>query len=960
MTVEPVVELPTEPGSGPAVGPVPCGPYRYGAHFVDRTTGLRFEAHHPVLRPDRWAAYLDGAAREYARFGLAGLVDRETLTAAEDVSLFFVGLDPEGRVVAGVRCHGPLDDVDASQALVEMASSREADELRDTVRSTVPHGVVEIKGAWREGNRDEAHLVAATLGRCAVHALHWVGAEVALGAVAERLKPTSRVTGAEMIGTESAAYPSDEYRTILMGWHRATGRPVARPDQRVLLREEGEQLLAGPRPGPDGSWRPIALDARRRADRQLLFNLRADPAVVVLDVVDRQRQELRRLLPAPTADLLDQPPRHVYYPWRQTVVGMAGPDVFSVLRLDRNRNKITAAEQARLRSLRIGIVGLSAGHSIAATLVLGGLCGELRLADFDEVELTNLNRIPASVLDVGCNKAVLAARRVAEIDPYLPVRVVPDGVDEDNLEDFVAGLDVLVEECDSIDMKLLVREVARRHQVPVIMETSDRGLLDVERFDLEPTRPILHDLLPGVTAGMLAELPLPLKVPYVLDIVDASQSSARGAASMAELGRTLSTWPQLAGDITLGGATVAAAVRRLGLGEPLPSGRVRIDLDALVASLEPPPPKPTRAPVDLPPAATVPTTSDPLVVMAHAATLAPSGGNAQPWRLKTGPRQLTIELDRQRTSTMDVRSRGSYVAIGAAVFNARTAAAAVGRLGPVALFPADAGPDAVASLVLGDGTDAELAAFYPDVLRREANRRRGVPEPLDLSLAAQLADAVAAEGGHLRLVTDHHQLTECSDILGDSERIRFLTAHLHREMIGELRWPGDDVRTGIDLRTLELSPPEVAVLGVARRGDVMDLLRDWDAGQALGDNARGAVRASSALAVVTVPNASPTAYVQGGAAVERLWITAQQAELGVQPVSPVFVFAVQDADFDTLGGERWGDDLRTLSQRFRRTLALAPTDAIALVLRLSHVPPASVRSQRLPLDEVLTRVPPVG
>ena len=89
-------------------------------------------------------------------------------------------------------------------------------------------------------------------------------------------------------------------------------------------------------------------------------------------------------------------------------------------------------------------------------------------------------------------------------------------------------------------------------------------------------------------------------------------------------------------------------------------------------------------------------------------------------------------------------------------------------------------------------------------------------------------------------------------------------------------------------------------------------------------------------------------------------MTAQRAELGVQPVSPVFVFAVQDTDFDTLGGERWGDELRSLSERFRRTLGLVPTDAIALVLRLSHVPPASVRSQRLPLDEVLTRVPPVG
>ena len=39
-----------------------------------------------------------------------------------------------------------------------------------------------------------------------------------------------------------------------------------------------------------------------------------------------------------------------------------------------------------------------------------------RLADFDRVELSNLNRIPATVFDLGINKAVATARRIAELD----------------------------------------------------------------------------------------------------------------------------------------------------------------------------------------------------------------------------------------------------------------------------------------------------------------------------------------------------------------------------------------------------------------------------------------------------------------------------------------------------------------------------------------------------------------
>jgi len=98
------------------------------------------------------------------------------------------------------------------------------------------------------------------------------------------------------------------------------------------------------------------------------------------------------------------------------VVRLLAPRAFSTLRLDRNRNKLTRAEQARQRTLRIGVVGVSAGHMIAHVLAMEGLAGEIRLADFDTIELSNLNRIPASVLDLGVNKAVVAARRIAEID----------------------------------------------------------------------------------------------------------------------------------------------------------------------------------------------------------------------------------------------------------------------------------------------------------------------------------------------------------------------------------------------------------------------------------------------------------------------------------------------------------------------------------------------------------------
>ncbi len=104
-------------------------------------------------------------------------------------------------------------------------------------------------------------------------------------------------------------------------------------------------------------------------------------------------------------------------------------------------------------------------------------------------------------------------------------------------------------------------------------------MLDVERFDLEPERPVFHGLLDGLHSSDLAGLTTAQKAPYVLRILGPGDISSRGAASLIEVGETITGWPQLGSEVTLGAATAAAAVRRIGLTGDLPSGRVRFDVD---------------------------------------------------------------------------------------------------------------------------------------------------------------------------------------------------------------------------------------------------------------------------------------------------------------------------------------------------------------------------------------------
>jgi len=47
------------------------------------------------------------------------------------------------------------------------------------------------------------------------------------------------------------------------------------------------------------------------------------------------------------------------------------------------------------------------------------------------------------------------------------VTTFTEGITTDNLARFIDGLDLIIEECDSLDIKFLVREMAREHAIPV-------------------------------------------------------------------------------------------------------------------------------------------------------------------------------------------------------------------------------------------------------------------------------------------------------------------------------------------------------------------------------------------------------------------------------------------------------------------------------------------------------------
>lgn len=115
----------------------------------------------------------------------------------------------------------------------------------------------------------------------------------------------------------------------------------------------------------------------------------------------------------------------------------------------RNRGLISEEQQAKLRKSRVAIAGMGGvGGVHLATLTRMGV-GKFTIADPDVFEVANFNRqYGATVSNLGRNKAEAMGEAARDINPELDLDVMPAAIDEANVDEFLRGVDLLVDGLD--------------------------------------------------------------------------------------------------------------------------------------------------------------------------------------------------------------------------------------------------------------------------------------------------------------------------------------------------------------------------------------------------------------------------------------------------------------------------------------------------------------------------------
>ena len=137
----------------------------------------------------------------------------------------------------------------------------------------------------------------------------------------------------------------------------------------------------------------------------------------------------------------------------------------------RNVGWLTEAEQFALRGKRVAVAGLGGvGGSHVLTLARLGI-GAFNLADFDTFALANFNRqAGAMVSTLGRPKSEVIAALAKDINPELNIKIFGSGVSGDNLDEFLAGVDLYVDGLDffAIPARRATFAACTRLRVPAI------------------------------------------------------------------------------------------------------------------------------------------------------------------------------------------------------------------------------------------------------------------------------------------------------------------------------------------------------------------------------------------------------------------------------------------------------------------------------------------------------------
>jgi len=146
--------------------------------------------------------------------------------------------------------------------------------------------------------------------------------------------------------------------------------------------------------------------------------------------------------------------------------------------------EIDAEGQQRLADARVLIIGLGGlGSSSSIYLAAAGV-GHLVLVDFDEVDISNLQRqIVHATKDIGRLKVDSAREHLLELNPETKITTIDHKIENAELEEQIKSATVVLDCSDNFQTRFAINETCVKHKTPLVSGAAIRFEAQVSVFN---------------------------------------------------------------------------------------------------------------------------------------------------------------------------------------------------------------------------------------------------------------------------------------------------------------------------------------------------------------------------------------------------------------------------------------------------------------------------------------------
>lgn len=274
---------------------------------------------------------------------------------------------------------------------------------------------------------------------------------------------------------------------------------------------------------------------------------------------------------------------------------------------------------------------------------------------------------------------------------------------------------------------------------------------------------------------------------------------------------------------------------------------------------------------------------------------APSGENAQPWRFIIKGKEIkVINIPERDQSLYNHGQLGSYVSHGCLMENIVIAGTAMGFKTDVNILPQSEDCNTTAVIKFEKMSERKEEPLFKYIEKRCTNRKPYKKTPLtDLEIKRLKDAAMVIEDTQLILVQEEEEKKILGDVGSINEKVMFRNKFLHKFFFSHINWTKEEEekkRIGFYIEAMEIPTPIKKIFKLFRYWGLINILNKVGFADKVAKENAYKYSSAAAMGLILTKGNAPKDMVLAGRQMQRVWLTATELGLSIQPLTGVLFF----------------------------------------------------------------------